>query len=185
SFSTVASNMFIGGVPMNMFEATVEKDGDSLALNLAGARFALAKDREWRYPRLSQYAERKIVVGIRAEDVHAAEAKPGWPSVVGRLGLMEALGSSQIGYLNIDATKVAVAIQPKAPDDATANAKPAKGAPAPRAEDLHTEAASSFVTNLVAIFPPRLPLKLGTDVRITIDTANIHFFDAQTGEALR
>jgi len=98
---------------------------------------------------------------------------------------MEALGSSQMGYLNIDATKVAVATQPKAPDDATANAKPAKGAPAPRPEDLHTEAASSFVTNLVAIFPPRLPLKLNTDVRITIDTANIHFFDADSGEALR
>ena len=176
---------FIGTPPMNMFEATVEKDGDYLALTLAGARFPLAKDRDWRYPRLSQYAGRKIVVGIRAEDVHAAEAKPGWPSVVGRLGLMEALGSSQMGYLNIDATKVAVATQPKAPDDATANAKPAKGAPAPRPEDLHTEAASSFVTNLVAIFPPRLPLKLNTDVRITIGTANIHFFDADSGEALR
>ncbi|MFZ9307157.1 MAG: ABC transporter ATP-binding protein [Ilumatobacteraceae bacterium] len=176
---------FIGTPPMNMFEATVEKDGDYLALTLAGARFPLAKDRDWRYPRLSQYAGRKIVVGIRAEDVHAAEAKPGWPSVVGRLGLMEALGSSQMGYLNIDATKVAVATQPKAPDDTTTNAKPAKGAPAPRPEDLHTEAASSFVTNLVAIFPPRLPLKLNTDVRITIDTANIHFFDADSGEALR
>jgi multiple sugar transport system ATP-binding protein len=176
---------FIGTPPMNMFEATVEKDGDYLTLTLAGARFPLAKDRDWRYPRLSQYAGRKIVVGIRAEDVHAAEAKPGWPSVVGRLGLMEALGSSQMGYLNIDATKVAVATQPKAPDDTTTNAKPAKGAPAPRPEDLHTEAASSFVTNLVAIFPPRLPLKLNTDVRITIDTANIHFFDADSGEALR
>lgn len=176
---------FIGTPPMNMFEATVEKDGDYLAFTLAGARFPLAKDRDWRYPRLSQYAGRKIVVGIRAEDVHAAEAKPGWPSVVGRLGLMEALGSSQMGYLNIDATKVVVATQPKAPDDTTTNAKPAKGAPAPRPEDLHTEAASSFVTNLVAIFPPRLPLKLNTDVRITIDTANIHFFDADSGEALR
>ncbi|MFZ9191678.1 MAG: ABC transporter ATP-binding protein [Ilumatobacteraceae bacterium] len=176
---------FIGTPPMNMFEATVEKDGDYLTLTLAGARFPLAKDRDWRYPRLSQYAGRKIVVGIRAEDVHAAEAKPGWPSVVGRLGLMEALGSSQMGYLNIDATKVVVATQPKAPDDTTTNAKPAKGAPAPRPEDLHTEAASSFVTNLVAIFPPRLPLKLNTDVRITIDTANIHFFDADSGEALR
>ena len=176
---------FIGTPPMNMFEATVEKDGDYLTLTLAGARFPLSKDRDWRYPRLSQYAGRKIVVGIRAEDVHAAEAKPGWPSVVGRLGLMEALGSSQMGYLNIDATKVVVATQPKAPDDTTTNAKPAKGAPAPRPEDLHTEAASSFVTNLVAIFPPRLPLKLNTDVRITIDTANIHFFDADSGEALR
>ena len=176
---------FIGTPPMNMFEASVEKDGDYLALKLAGAKFPLAKDRDWRYPRLSQYVGKKLVVGVRAEDVHAAESKPGWPTITGRLGLMEALGSSQMGYLHIDATKVVVSTQPKAPDDAATGTKSGKSGPSPRPEDLHTEAASSFVTNLVAIFPPRLPLKLGTDVRVTIDTANIHFFDADTGEALR
>ena len=176
---------FIGTPPMNMFEAVVEKDGDYLALKLAGAKFPLAKDRDWRYPRLSQYVGKKFVVGVRAEDVHAAESKPGWPTITGRLGLMEALGSSQMGYLHIDATKVVVSTQPKAPDDAATGTKSGKSGPSPRPEDLHTEAASSFVTNLVAIFPPRLPLKLGTDVRVTIDTANIHFFDADTGEALR
>jgi len=176
---------FIGTPPMNMFEAIVEKEGDYLALVLAGVRFPLAKDRDWRYPRLQQYIGKKLVVGVRAEDVHAADSKPGWPSITGRLGLMEALGSSQMGYLHIDATKVVVSTQPKAPDSDSGTAKPGKSAPAPRPEDLHTEAASSFVTNLVAIFPPRLPLKLGIDVRVTIDTANIHFFDADSGEALR
>ncbi|MEY4401036.1 MAG: Trehalose import ATP-binding protein SugC [Actinomycetota bacterium] len=176
---------FIGTPPMNMFEATVEKDGDYLALSLAGTKFPLAKDRDWRYPRLGHYIGKQLVVGVRAEDVHAAESKPGWPSIIGRLGLMEALGSSQMGYLHIDATKITVPTQPTAPTDLTEGGKSTKGAPAPRPEDLHTEAASSFVTNLVAIFPPRLPLKLGTDVRVTIDVANIHFFDAESGEAIR
>jgi len=175
---------FIGTPPMNMFEAVVEKDGDYMTLGLAGARFPLAKDRDWRYPRLPHYAGKQLVVGVRAEDVHAAESKPGWPSFTGRLGLMEALGSSQMGYLHIDAKKVVVSTQPKAPE-VVEGAKPGKSSPEPRPEDLHTEAASSFVTNLVAIFPPRMPLKLGADVRVTIDTANIHFFDAESGEALR
>jgi hypothetical protein len=86
--------------------------------------------------------------------------------------------------LHIDAKKVVVSTQPKAPE-VVEGAKPGKSSPEPRPEDLHTEAASSFVTNLVAIFPPRMPLKLGADVRVTIDTANIHFFDAESGEALR
>ncbi|MGA0821867.1 MAG: hypothetical protein ACO3QF_03695, partial [Ilumatobacteraceae bacterium] len=78
---------------------------------------------------------------------------------------------SQIGYLHIDATKVAISTSAT-----SASTRP---------EDLPTESASSFVTNLVAYFPPRMAMKTGTDVRIALDTANLHFFDAQTGEALR
>lgn len=162
---------FIGTPPMNLFEARIEKDGGNVAVVLAGVTIPLPADRNWRYPRLPEFAGRKIVLGVRAEDVHAAETKPEWPSIVSRLGLLEALGSSQIGYLHIDATKVSISTSA-----VTASTRP---------EDQPTESASSFVTNLVAYFPPRLPLKLGTDVRITLDTANLHFFDADTGAALR
>ncbi|MFZ9422659.1 MAG: ABC transporter ATP-binding protein, partial [Ilumatobacteraceae bacterium] len=162
---------FIGTPPMNLFEARIEKDGGNVAVVLAGVKIPLPADRNWRYPRLPEYAGRNIVLGVRAEDVHAAETKPDWPAIPGRLGLLEALGSSQIGYLHIDATKVAISTSA-----VTASTRP---------EDQPTESASSFVTNLVAYLPPRLPLKLGTDVRVAIDTANLHFFDADTGAALR
>ena len=162
---------FIGTPPMNLFEARIEKDGGNVAVVLAGVKIPLPADRNWRYPRLPEYAGKNIVLGVRAEDVHAAETKPEWPAIVGRLGLLEALGSSQIGYLHIDATKVAISTSA-----VTASTRP---------EDQPTESASSFVTNLVAYFPPRLPLKLGADVRIALDTANLHFFDADTGAALR
>jgi len=162
---------FIGTPPMNLFEARIEKDGDYVAVEVGGARIPMPKDRDWRYPRLAGYAGKSVVLGVRAEDVHAAETKPGWPVIKGRLGLLEALGSSQIGYLNIDATKVST----------TTTAETASSRP----EDRHTEAASSFVTNLVAYFPPRMPLKINTDVSVAFDTANLHFFDAQTGAALR
>ncbi|MFM8908512.1 MAG: ABC transporter ATP-binding protein [Actinomycetota bacterium] len=162
---------FIGTPPMNLFEARIERDGDYVAAVLAGTRIPMHKDRDWRYPRLVEYVGKQIVLGVRAEDVYAAETKPGWPSIKGRLGLLEALGSSQIGYLHIDANKVAT----------TTTAQTAST----RAEDLPTEAASSFVTNLVAYFPPRMPLKLNSEVNVAFDVANLHFFDADSGAALR
>jgi len=162
---------FIGTPPMNLFEARIERDGDYVAVVLAGIRIPMPKDRDWRYPRLVEYVGKQIVLGVRAEDVYAAETKPGWPSIKGRLGLLEALGSSQIGYLHIDANKVAT----------TTTAQTAST----RAEDLPTEAASSFVTNLVAYFPPRMPLKLNSEVNVAFDVANLHFFDADSGAALR
>ncbi|MFM8266098.1 MAG: hypothetical protein ACKOAI_08575, partial [Acidimicrobiia bacterium] len=76
--------------------------------------------------------------------------------------------------LHIDATKVSTTT--------TAQQAPASTT---RPEDLHTEAASSFVTNLVAFFPPRMPLKINTDVNVSLDSANLHFFDADSGAALR
>ena len=161
---------FIGTPPMNLFEARVERDGEYVAVALAGTRIPLPKDRDWRYPRLGQYVGRQVVVGVRAEDVHPAENKPELPVIAGQLGLLEALGSSQIGYMHIDATKVST----------TTTAQTAT-----RPEDLHTEAASSFITNLVAFFPPRMPLKVNSRVNIALDPGNLHFFDAESGAALR
>lgn len=162
---------FIGTPPMNLFEARVEKDDVNVSVVLAGVKIPLPADRNWRYPRLPEYAGKSIVLGVRAEDVHAAETKPEWPAIAGRLGLLEALGSSQIGHLHIDATKVAISTSAT-----TASTRP---------EDQPTESASSFVTNLVAYFPPRMPLKINSDVRVVLDTANLHFFDAHSGAALR
>jgi multiple sugar transport system ATP-binding protein len=162
---------FIGTPPMNLFEARVERDDVNVSVVLAGVKIPLPADRNWRYPRLPEYAGKSIVLGVRAEDVHAAETKPEWPAIAGRLGLLEALGSSQIGYLHIDATKVAISTSAT-----TASTRP---------EDQPTESASSFVTNLVAYFPPRMPLKINSDVRVVLDTANLHFFDAHSGAALR
>ena len=162
---------FIGTPPMNLFEARIEKEGDYVAVVLAGVRIPMQQDRAWRYPRLSQYVGKSVVVGVRAEDVHAADTKPGWPAIAGRLGLLEALGSSQIGYLHIDAQKISITTS--AQSEST------------RPEDLHTEAASSFVTNLVAYFPPRMPLTLNSEVSIALDSSNLHFFDVDSGLALR
>jgi hypothetical protein len=39
--------------------------------------------------------------------------------------------------------------------------------------------------NLVAHFPPRVELRLGAAVQVAVDTSSIHFFDEESGAALR
>jgi hypothetical protein len=39
--------------------------------------------------------------------------------------------------------------------------------------------------NLVAHFPPRVELRLQESVPVAVDTSSMHFFDEETGAALR
>ena len=162
---------FIGTPPMNLFEATLQKIGEDMNLVLAGQSMKLPTNTIARYPKVKEYAGRKIVVGVRAEDVHLANTKPNLTSINAKMKLVEVLGSSQIAYMRIDAVKVKTSITAKSSSQG--------------AGLENTEEASSFDTNLVAFFPPRIPLRLGENVAIVFDSDNMHFFDLESGIALR
>lgn len=162
---------FIGTPPMNLFEATLQKIGDEMNLVLAGQSMKLPTNINARYPKVKDYAGRKIVVGVRAEDIHLAKTKPDLASIIAKLKLVEVLGSSQIAYMHIDAVKVKTSITAKSSSQG--------------AGLENTEVASSFDTNLVAFFPPRIRLHLGDNVAIAFDSDNMHFFDVESGIALR
>ena len=162
---------FIGTPPMNLFEATLQKIGDEMNLVLAGQSMKLPTNVNARYPKVKDYAGRKIVVGVRAEDIHLAKTKPDLASIIAKLKLVEVLGSSQIAYMHIDAVKVKTSITAKSSSQG--------------AGLENTEVASSFGTNLVAFFPPRIRLRLGDNVAIAFDSDNMHFFDVESGIALR
>ena len=85
----------------------------------------------------------------------------------GRIELVEALGSGLMAHFRVDANQV----RPEGADD----------------EELPEEGDSAVVVrpNLIANFPPRLDLRIGDTVPLAIDTAGLHFFDKQTGAALR
>ena len=52
-------------------------------------------------------------------------------------------------------------------------------------EVVGEEGITAARPNLVATFPPRLDLRLGDDVEIGVDVEHAHFFDEETGAALR
>jgi multiple sugar transport system ATP-binding protein len=155
---------FIGTPPMSLLEAEIEVVGDEVVMTLAGDRLTLDPLAVQRYGRLREKAGTTIVVGIRSEDVHPHDRRPDLPAVHARLELVEALGSGQMAYFSIDAKSVRGAVTPSADVDAE---------------------LSGAKANLTAQFPPRFDLRLGDMVPVAIDTANLHFFDAETGAALR
>jgi multiple sugar transport system ATP-binding protein len=152
---------FVGSPPMNLFEATVEQGGTQLAFGETrldlGARS------------LRDLAGRRIVVGIRPEEVREAS---GWDGarVRGRVLLVEALGAEQLVHIEIAATPLERA------DLVDASAQP----PGP---SLGVEDLERSVT-LLGRFDRHLLLTPGEVVEVAIDPRLLHFFDFETGLAL-
>jgi multiple sugar transport system ATP-binding protein len=161
---------FIGTPPMSLLEAQVDDGPDGLAMTLAGERLLLDPLAVEHYPGLRSRVGSTVVVGIRSEDVHPADRRPTLPSLNAQLELIEALGSGQMAYFFIDAKSVRGAVTPAHAADAVA--------------DVDHE-LSGARANLTAHFPPRFELRIGDVVAVALDTANHHFFDPETGAALR
>jgi multiple sugar transport system ATP-binding protein len=157
---------FIGTPPMNLFDGVVHSNGN-VSVAMGAATLPVADVSLARYKGVANAVGREVVLGIRAEDVHPAAARPELPTIGGRIELVEALGSGLMAHLHIDAKQVRPegAEEPELPEegDSTVVARP----------------------NLIAHFPPRLDLKIGDTIPLAIDTAGLHFFDKQTGAALR
>ena len=160
---------FIGTPPMSLLEADV--DADATAISLAGVRITLDGPALSRYPVIRARAGKKIVVGVRPEDVYPGATRPELPHLDARLELIEALGSGQMAYFSIDAVSVRGAVVPPPGTD-------------PIAGDGDAELSASKA-NLTGHFPPRVQMRLGDSVPVALDTANMHFFDHETGAALR
>jgi multiple sugar transport system ATP-binding protein len=158
---------FIGTPPMNLFEGVVHSNGDGVSVTIGPASMPVAGACVSRYPGVRGADGQDVVVGIRAEDVHPAAQRPDLPTIDGRIELVEALGSGLMAHLLIDAEQVLP-----------------EGAERP---ELPEEGDSALVArpNLVAHFPPRLDLSIGDTIPLAVDSAGLHFFDKQTGAALR
>jgi hypothetical protein len=103
---------------------------------------------------------------MRAEDVHPVESRPDLPTLDATVELVEALGSGQQAYFHIDADPV----------------RPPGTHGAGPEDDLEEGIAQP---NLIAHFPPRVALRLGSRVPVAVDPGSLHFFDEETGAALR
>jgi multiple sugar transport system ATP-binding protein len=161
---------FIGTPPMNLFVAGLSADHGSLALNLGGQRLELGDDVAARYPLLRGYAGGNVVLGVRSDDLHPAASRPELPTMSAQLLNVEALGSETIAYLRLEAESIGV----HADEEEEALAGTGEG-----------ESIVASRPNLVASFPPRVTLRLDEQVPVAIDTAHLHFFDLDTGAALR
>jgi multiple sugar transport system ATP-binding protein len=163
---------FIGTPPMNLIETEVVAENGEVALALANDRLPLSNQALARYPGVRRSGGRRVVLGVRADDLHPAGDRPDLPTLDGRLELVEALGSQSIAYFRVEAH--AIRSGAEGLEDAVEEEGEAQGVTAAR-------------PNLVASFPARaaLGLRLEEQMPVAVDVAHVHLFDAETGEPLR
>ena len=154
---------------------TLVQENGSAALQLAGTTLPLPDAALRRYPGARGQSGRAVVVGVRPGDLHPGAVRPELPSLPGRLELIEALGTESIAYFRVEAH----AVRAGAGGIEDADAEPVEGETPAEAESTG-EGVTGARPNLVASFPPReaLALRLGDEVPVAIDVAEVHLFDA-------
>jgi multiple sugar transport system ATP-binding protein len=164
---------FIGSPPMNMALGKVVREGDDLAVRIGSATIRLHPAVASQRPALAAYVARDVAVGIRSEDMEDARLVRDAPAdtrLKATVSLVEALGAQIVVHFDVDAPKVV-----------TADTKLLE-------KDAHTEDVPAHMiegTKFVAAFAPRSRVRIGDQVEVVVDTERMHFFDPETGNAIR
>ncbi|MFD2646236.1 ABC transporter ATP-binding protein [Devosia albogilva] len=157
---------FIGSPTMNMYWATLEGQGDSLGVRLGSHLLKVPASTAAQHRGLSRYAGKRLIVGIRPEDIADASTLPqadAANTVTSKVDLVEALGSDVIVHLGIDAEAAEVR----------------------SSDSLDEIKADANKSRCVARFTNKSQVRLGDTATVLLDTERMHFFDGDTGEAIR
>ena len=163
---------FIGSPSMNLYEAGLSADGASgsrPAVVLGSQRLDLPARVA---AQVAAYQGRKIVVGIRPEDLvlpggAGSGTGPSGTGLAADVRLVEMLGSEQHVYFSIDATQAGQA---------------AAGAAAGESAEAAILAASA--PNGVTRLDPGAEVRPGDRVTFAVDPTRLYFFDPDTGQAI-
>jgi multiple sugar transport system ATP-binding protein len=156
---TVFVAAFIGSPAMNLYEATMSDDARSV--KVGSQVLPLPDDVHAARPGLRRYGGKKVVLGVRPEQLPAAHDGATGPTLVGNVDLIEALGSELVVHFTIDAPRVQPEGATTADEDATAKA--GEG---------------------VARVAPDTKVKVGERITFAVNTEGMQFFDMETDKAI-
>ncbi|MGD0691408.1 MAG: sn-glycerol-3-phosphate ABC transporter ATP-binding protein UgpC [Acidimicrobiales bacterium] len=153
---------FIGSPAMNLFEAQITEG--ATAVVIGSQRIELPEAVHAHRPGVRSYANKRVVLGIRPEDLPMASGQES-STLVGDVELVEALGSDVLIHFAIDAKRIEV-----------------EGA----LEDEDSSLAPVMLQRAqgVARIEPRSTVVNGDRVRLSVNPIRLHFFDPETGEAI-
>jgi multiple sugar transport system ATP-binding protein len=157
---------FIGSPEMNLYEASLD---DSGGLVLGSQRLELGA----LPAALAARAGQKVVVGVRPEDLTipagppSASASDSQAELAADVRMVESLGSELHAFFRIDA--------PAAGDGGTEQATEEEG----------SLGLASLAYNGVARLGPRSGVRAGDRVTFGVNIGQLHFFDGDTGRAIR
>ena len=165
---------FIGSPAMNLAEGTIEVDGDGVSVMLGSHRLAVPDAALERYPRVTGLHGQRVAVGLRPEHFRWPEeaTPPGsrWEGV--EVSLVELLGAEMLVHIAVDAPPIVSEDMRDAVDDEAAFAA------------LQT-AARAGGQQFTARLDPGSPPRRGATVDLAFRTEFLHFFDFESGAALR
>jgi multiple sugar transport system ATP-binding protein len=163
---------FIGSPAMNMVEATLAKSNGGYAVEAGGQRIVLGQELITSRPAWPAYEGKKLVLGIRPEELEDATLVADTPAdrrLKGKVELTEALGSEIMAHFTIDAP-------PALTEDVKELALDVGDERA-----VSDEAESRRHTTMVGRFDPRSKVKEGETLEVAVDTRGLHFFDPDSG----
>ena len=164
---------FIGSPAMNMVEAELSSEDGRMFVGFAGFRLSLDDKIMTARPALRGYDRKRVVVGIRPEDMEDASLAGDAPRdrrISARVDLREALGSQVLVHFTVGAPMVLTEDTKELASDVGTEAL----------EDLEQRATREEST-FVAQLDPRTGIKEGEQVELVVDTGRLHFFDPDTG----
>jgi multiple sugar transport system ATP-binding protein len=166
---------FIGSPAMNMIEATVTRANGGLAVDVGMQHLSLGEATLKARPALHGYEGRKVILGIRPEDLEDVSLEPETPAdrrLRGVAELREALGSELMVHFTVEGTQAALTEDVK--ELAQDAGHPGEGA-------LESKGSGAL---LVGRFGPRASVEEGKPVEVAVDTRSLHFFDPETSEGI-
>jgi multiple sugar transport system ATP-binding protein len=169
---------FIGSPAMNLVLADLAADDGRVWAQIGDQRVRLSDTATTRHPGLAALSGRRIVLGIRPEDMEDASLA-GWDSTDRRLSIVcdirEDMGSEVYVHFNVDAPPVT-----------TKEVLEAHVVDAP--EDAETRVAAEQARGTGVRFVARVDRTTKARERepleLAVDVERLHFFDPETGLAI-
>jgi len=166
---------FIGSPAMNLVEAAIERRDGKLVAKLGSQELTLDDQVVKARPKLEEYADQRVVLGIRPESLEDASLAPDIPKdrhIKGVLILREPLGSEIIAHFEVDAP-------PALTEDVRELARDVG-----HEGTVQAPSEGDTKTTLVGRFGPRSHVKSGDVIDVAVDTSAVHLFDLETGAGI-
>ena len=151
---------FIGSPSMNLYESTLSVGESGGTMTLGSHSLTFGGELLDARPALRGYDGRQVIMGIRPEDFEDAslvDHDTTGRQIQSTVALTEALGSEIMVHFDLDA---------------------------PTVDSGDPDAASDEGAKAVGRFNPRSRVRIGEHVTIAVSTDNLHFFDADTRNAI-
>jgi multiple sugar transport system ATP-binding protein len=146
---------FIGSPAMNLLRGRLELLEGRVVAVLGGQRLVLPDEVLAARPVIGGWVDEEVVIGIRPECLRLGD------DLVLEVALVEALGSDLLVHFVTDAPRVTISDAFDGEEDAGLEAR------------------------LTARLAPDLAVQVGDRVGLGLDLGRVHFFDPETGLALR